>query len=77
MPANPYIFTNGTFHEIRRKPQNRRARLAKSGFKGLREIDQKVKGTPFARFWNQAPYCFESGLDAISSREITRNRLKP
>ena len=50
MPANPYIFTNGTFHEIGLKPLNDRARLRKSGFDYLCEIDQKVKGTPFARF---------------------------
>ena len=53
--ANPYILTNCVFAEKCRKPRNRRARLVKSGFESLCEIDQKVKGTPFARFSSQ---CF-------------------
>ena len=47
---NPGIRANDDFGQNRRKPENCRARLVKTGFTALCEIDQKVKGTPFARF---------------------------
>ena len=47
---DPGIRGNNHFGQKLRKRQNCRARLVKTGITALCEIDQKVKGTPFARF---------------------------
>ena len=47
---NPGIRANDDFGQKCRKRQKCRARLVIPGFEGRCEIDQKVKGTPFARF---------------------------
>ena len=49
---NPGIRANDDFGQKCRKRQKCRARLVILGFEGWCEIDQKVKGTPFARFRN-------------------------